>query len=308
MDWSTRRDRLPLDRLRAVAVTHWQADLATVTLVNAGVNVIVRFVDVSGRVLYLRAAHPSIRTQQQTRAAYAFMQHAAGASVPVCEVVLAKTGEMMVSVDFDDFYATVVSGVPGAPMPLDVTDTGVFAAWGRALGQLHRAAATYTPADGITYSTFTQFWENVRPVVPHARPGIQRVYAELDDWLRTLPPDDIILTHGDYRPGNVIWDGRTAWTIDFDEPVYHWAITDVARALLEYGVRPHAERQAIKAAFLRGYRSVRPLDPVWVARLPKLMQLRGTIMHLWDVQGLADDGTDANTDWALDWALKPVAW
>jgi len=306
MDWNTRRDRLTLDHLRRVAVAGWRADPVTLAVVNVGINVVARFTDVDGRGLYLRAAHPSIRTQAETHAAYEYLVHLAESDVAVCKPIPAQHGDLIAQVDFDDFYATVVTEVPGDPMRLDGTDMTVFEAWGQSLGVLHNAAATYTPSTGTTFSTFGQFWANVRPVVPLARPEIQQIYAQLDAWMQSLPDDDIILTHGDYRPGNVIWDGEIAWAVDFDEPVYNWAITDVARALLEYSDRD--DRHAIKAAFLRGYRRVRPLDVAWVARLPELMQLRGTIMHLWDLQGLADDGANSSTDWAVQWALNRVDW
>ena len=107
-------------------------------------------------------------------------------------------------------------------------------------------------------------------------PQLRRVYAELTDWMEALPPHDgrrftdgafnrllhrlnnneawrtlygrgYGLIHGDYRPGNVIWDGTTARTIDFDEPNYHWYIADVSRALMELFDQPLAQRRKFGA-------------------------------------------------------------
>lgn len=77
-----------------------------------------------------------------------------------------------------------------------------------------------------------------------------------------------MLTHGDLRPGNVIWNGGRAVVIDFDEPVWGPAALDLARAGLELS---SGHRPTLLTALLEGYRQEHPLAAVWDARLPELM-------------------------------------
>lgn len=118
----------------------------------------------------------------------------------------------------------------------------------------------------------------------------------------SLPRQDYGLIHGDYRPGNVIWDGATARTIDFDEPNYHWYIADVSRALLELTDQPLAARRRYRQEFMRGYRSQHRLDEWWVTQLPFFAQHRAMLMYAWDVQ---EGGGGSEL---LEWALERVGW
>ena len=117
-----------------------------------------------------------------------------------------------------------------------------------------------------------------------SRPKCERVYAELTAYMNSLPRHDYGLIHGDYRPGNVIWDGATARTIDFDEPNFHWYIADVSRALMELTDQPLDARRRFREAFMRGYRSRHRIDESWVTQLPFFAQHRAMLMHMWDIQ------------------------
>ena len=92
--------------------------------------------------------------------------------------------------------------------------------------------------------------------------------------MESLPLHDYGLIHGDYRPGNVIWDGTSARAIDFDEPNFHWYIADVSRALLELWDQPLAERRKFRQAFMRGYLKEHTIDEWWVSQLPYFAQHR----------------------------------
>ena len=117
-----------------------------------------------------------------------------------------------------------------------------------------------------------------------------------------LPAQDYGLIHGDYRPGNVIWDGTIARTIDFDEPNFHWYIADVSRALMELRAQPLPERIKYRQAFMRGYLREHSIDEWWVGQLPYFAQHRALLMHAWDLQ---EGGCWSEL---ADWALGRVGW
>jgi Ser/Thr protein kinase RdoA (MazF antagonist) len=64
---------------------------------------------------------------------------------------------------------------------------------------------------------------------------IQDLYQAIDNSFRAFPVNsqNFGLTHGDHRPGNVLYDGKQVHPIDFDEPVYHWYMADIAKPFLD---------------------------------------------------------------------------
>ncbi len=120
--------------------------------------------------------------------------------------------------------------------------------------------------------------------------------------MECLPRRDYGLTHGDYRPGNVVWDGQVARTIDFDEPNFHWLIADVARALMELRDLPLARRRRHREEFLRGYRAEREIEPFRVGQLPYFVQHRALLMRAWDLQ---EGGSWREAE---AWSLERVGW
>ena len=93
------------------------------------------------------------------------------------------------------------------------------------------------------------------------------------------------------HPANAFWDGRRVTIIDFDEPVYNWIWVDFGRALLDFYRRPPRARRQLHDALLAGYGEIRAIDAELHEQLPRFMQLRGLMMHLWS---LADEGTIAS--------------
>lgn len=91
-------------------------------------------------------------------------------------------------------------------------------------------------------------------------------WAEVRQALGGLPQtrDSFGLVHYDFEPDNVFWDGesQSCAAIDFEDGMYHFFLVDVEQALDELtGIVPVHWRSGAKDAFLRGYESVRALEP-----------------------------------------------
>ncbi len=87
---------------------------------------------------------------------------------------------------------------------------------------------------------------------------------------------DLALVHADLHPGNVLFHAGRARPIDFDDCGYAPLRYDVAVALWELRYRP--DYDAYRAAFLAGYRSVRPLD---ADDIDDFIALREVAFGLW---------------------------
>ena len=284
MSWGHTLRQLDHKAIPAFAAAFWGADQDSVRLVSDGFNVVFRFVT-DGQAHYLRVNHPDCLTYPgKFPAAVDFLRHVSKSGASVCRPVPSLTGHWIETLP-SGYMATVVQEVPGSEIPLSETDPAVFHAWGRSLGSLHNASESYVPAAGMRFLTADELWQETSECLfPHDQAGREE-FRQIDAWLKAMPERtsaDYGMTHSDFRPGNMRWDGETVWIIDFDEPVYHWYVSDLARALLEYSDRPIEERRMISDQIVSGYRAVRPLDGFWLDNLSWFVRLKNLAMYAWD--------------------------
>jgi Ser/Thr protein kinase RdoA (MazF antagonist) len=272
------------------AAQQFGGDPDDLRLINAGFNTVYR----SGQMA-LRLVNQAYRDLNSLMPPLAWLRHLATAGASVCGPLSTPDGRWIVDVEQDSatFLATAVRWVQG-PRLSDLPPTPeLYCEYGRSIGRLHRANHNF----------------NLPPGTPHMlEPGAEGVFARWD-WLwqraaghlggvqvleqafERLTPlvlawvkEGQTLTHGDLRPGNVIWhaESKRAVIIDFDEPVIGPAALDLARAALEL---QKVERPALIAALLKGYRLEYELAAVWDARIPALIAARAALMTAWNVEG-----------------------
>ena len=301
-NWFRVRDSFDRRQVAHLIGERWGGDPSSVLFISADYNIVFRY-ERAGRGYYLRICHEVLHPLPEARAVMRFLRYLDSRRVPVGAPIPSLRGQCIERLD-GGFFASAQREAPGDLMEAHVDDIGVYEAWGRSLGKLHAASRSYQPDEVSDYEfpTVQRFWKNIAPTIEKASPQLRKVYAELSDWMENLPKYDYGLIHGDYRPGNVLWDGATAWTIDFDEPNFHWYVADICRALLELWGRPLEERREKRKEFMRGYLREHEIDEFWVGQLPFFAQHRAMLMHAWDVQegGSWDDGRL--------WALERVGW
>ena len=301
-EWHKKRDGFDQGLLPALIRELWRGDPASLRWISQDYNIVFRF-EAGGCGYYLRVCHISLHTLPEARQVLGFLRFLAAQGVPVGEPIPSVNGRYL-EVLGDGYFAAAQKEAPGQTMEGFMLERSVYEAWGQSLGKLHAASRRYRPDPAIDYEfpSVQQFWRNIAPTVAGASVEIQRVYAELTEYMAGLPRRDYGLIHGDYRPGNVIWDGQTARTIDFDEPNYHWYIADVCRALLELWDQPAKARREFRGAFMRGYMREHQIDEWWVSQLPYFAQHRALLMHAWDVQEGGSWGE------VVKWVVERVEW
>lgn len=301
-DWQIKRDSFDHRTVPSLVRERWNGDPESLRPISQDYNIVFRF-EAQGRGYYLRIGHSVLHPLPKARQVMGFLRYLAASDVPVGAPAPSLRGRYIEPLG-GGYYAAAQREAPGSEMTRHRLDLSVYEAWGQSLGKLHAASRRYQPDPAIDYRfpTVQRFWKNIAPTVRASSPDLQRVYAELTEYMCSLPLRDYGLIHGDYRPGNVIWDGATARTIDFDEPNYHWYIADVSRALMELSDQPHQRRRAFRDAFMAGYLSEHEIDDFWLTQLPRFGQHRALLMHMWDVQ---EGGSWSEI---VRWVLRPVAW
>lgn len=105
--------------------------------------------------------------------------------------------------------------------------------------------------------------------------------VRLRDQIASLPQIDAEpqLIHNDYRASNVLTAGSEILAvIDFDEVAWDYCVNDLANAFVLLSTRFtnwQPTPASVRATFLEGYQSVRPLTPLEHQWLQALVLWRG---------------------------------
>lgn len=145
-------------------------------------------------------------------------------------------------------------------------------------------ASTILDADGLWGD-----WRLAPGVNESNRPVLDRLNSILWQRLATygMGADRYGLIHADMRLGNLLVDGGKVTLIDFDDCGFCWFAYDFAAAISFHETNPAIP--ALRAAWIEGYRRVRPLTDEDVAAIDSLVMLRRMALLAW-IGSHADTG------------------
>lgn len=153
--------------LAEAAAARWGRDPGSPRYVRVSANAVFTFRR-DGRPLVLRLTPPGSRAPAALEAECAFVGHLAARGVPVARPVPASTGALVETVpgELGPWHAVVFDRLPGVHPEVGGLSPVGFARWGRALGELHRAAQGWPALAGPSRSPP---YRPPRP--PHTRRG-----------------------------------------------------------------------------------------------------------------------------------------
>ncbi|MHA6692813.1 phosphotransferase enzyme family protein [Devosia sp. A449] len=191
-----------------------------------------------------------------------------------------------------DRLAVLFRHIPGSEPTPDDNLEGLFGTLGTYAATMHQhvsnwqrppgferqvwQAATILDADGL--------WGDWR-IAPGVNDRIRSTLDRLDStlWLRLAEygtgADRYGLIHADMRLGNLLVDGDRVTLIDFDDSGFCWFTYDFAAAISFH--ETHKTVPALKAAWLQGYQTVRPLQPADIAAIDSMIMLRRMALLAW---------------------------
>lgn len=248
------------------------------------------------RIVIARIPRRGIPRFQMERAV---MSAAREAGIPVPEVleILNEEGP-----EAPIMLLSHVRGLPLDAMAADLQEeerTIVSLAAGRALGMIHslNVGTGYGNLDddlqGSSESLEGWFIQQLEPAIERAEEalhgddaalaGLHRTVTFLTDNRDVLAREDAVLLHGDYRPGNLLFDDSDL------TGVIDWEAAKRGPAALDFGWWDWAVRHSSPAiaadALVDGYLQVRPLDMGSLDELRAVTLARITIGHLdWAVR------------------------
>lgn len=124
-------------------------------------------------------------------------------------------------------------------------------------------------------------WRDAPGVTPVMRPVLERLETTVTTRLRAFGkgPDRFNLIHADMRLANLIIGPDGTRLIDFDDCGFSWFLYDFAAAISFIETDPRIPD--LKAAWLRGYRSVRALSSEDEAEIDTFIMLRRMALLAW---------------------------
>ena len=127
-------------------------------------------------------------------------------------------------------------------------------------------------------------WGNWRDA-PQVTPDVKAVLEAVEATIRTRLaaygkfPDRYNLIHADMRLANLLLDANGTRLIDFDDCGYGWLMYDFAAAISFIEDDPRIPD--CKAAWLKGYQTVRPLSAEDLAEIDTFVMLRRMALLAW---------------------------
>ena len=124
-------------------------------------------------------------------------------------------------------------------------------------------------------------WRDAPEVDETVSPTLEKVEATIRARLGAFgkAPDRFNLIHADMRLANLLVDGSRTRLIDFDDCGWGWFLYDFAAAISFIEDDPRIPD--LKAAWVRGYRSVREMSAEEEAEIDTFMMLRRMALLAW---------------------------
>lgn len=292
------------ERLAREALAYWQLQDAGLRLLKMRENAVFEIQTPEGRRHVIRIHRAGYHSDAELRSELQWMSALAVGGVEVPQLIPTPAGEDFIVLERDYI---------GEPRQIDVFDwiegrqlgsvedglagdrdtlCNNFSMIGALAARVHNISAAWDIPAGFTRHAWDtqglvgespfwgRFWElptltaGERDLMLRAR---ERIRRDLGEYGQSADTYGII--HADIVPENVLVDGEQLRLIDFDDAGFGWHLFEIATSL--YFSKGIEHFDALKAALLTGYQSVRPLSQRDLDFLPLFMLARGTTYLGW---------------------------
>lgn len=311
--------------LATEAATHWPQITSAPVLVMHRENTVFR-VETSAGPHALRLHRPGYHADAVLQSELDWMAMLSRAGMQVPQPAVSRTGESLVTLEGPQLRkASLLSWLPGKPMgesrqPLAFAGparTALFGQIGAQMARMHALADGWRlpagferprwDAEGLIGDTpfWGPFWAIDASPEDVALLHAARAQARAALASYVAEGADYGLIHADLVRENVLVDADRLHFIDFDDCGFGFRMFDIATTLLKNLDEPDAE--ALQAALLYGYTSIRPLRPADLAMLDLFVVLRSLTYLGWANSRPNDPGIQARAARFLATAKRVIA-
>ena len=319
------------DRLAAAAeaaLPKWPLpDGASVRLINVSEN-ITYLVETDRPIAVLRCHRPGYNDRRAIECELAWAEalgRDGGVATPAA--IPGRNGnpiQTLTAPGLTDRFAVLFHYIPGAAPDETRTLTPEFERLGEIAARAHLHAMAWKrpePFRRLTWNVDTILgpaahwgdWREAPNLSPADAASLEAAEAEIRRRLGAYGAgaDRYGLIHADMRLANLIIQDGEPRLIDFDDCGFGWFMYDFAAAISF--IEDRADIPELKAAWLKGYRRVRPLPDRDAVEIDTMIMLRRLALLAWigshieapEPQALAPDFTRVSAGLARRW-LAPV--
>lgn len=272
---------------------------SSVELCNVSENHTYRVDDPgTGSRFALRVHRPGYHTRAEIESELSWIDAlSADGVVQTPGVVRATDGERVVSVagpELGERNVVLFEWLAGAEPDLDSGESAAaqFETLGAVSARMHEHARSWLRPAEFTRSSWDYDgtlgangpwgrWQDGLGVGPEERRQLERLDATIAARLQAYGQGNrrFGLVHADIRLANLLMDGDRVRVIDFDDCGFSWYMYDFATTVSF--IEDHPRVPELRAAWLRGYRSVTELDPSDEAELETFVMLRRLMLLAW---------------------------
>ena len=258
----------------------WEHDKGTAKYLRASANFQFTFQKAGGRY-FLRFNHSTERAMDRICAEVDYINYLSSQGFTIAKPVPSIAGHFVESAPTSQgvFHAVVFEELAGMQFEIEELTPEIFTRWGKALGELHKAAQGYQAVGRPTWKDHLTMVSEYLPVTEQAAQAILR---DLQEQLTRLSirEGNYGLVHFDFELDNIVWDGDEVGIIDFDDSAYYWFVADIAFALRDL-FEDSAEKVDLRNEsfqnFLAGYRLVRDITQEELELIPMFLRLHNLI-------------------------------
>lgn len=204
-----------------------------------------------------------------------YIRYLKSAGYPALETIPSKEGQELVeaSTPWGTYYAVAFKRVSGQPLSACSFTPELSQLYGQHLGKLHKLSADYQPIQYRRSAHDELFnWIRVQLKAYNAHPSALVELDQLKDAFSHLPKTSRTygLIHYDFEFDNVFYDvdQHQISVIDFDDMMYHFYGMDIFIALTNIDEEVHEPTDALKDAFIKGYKHYYEFDEAIYAHFP----------------------------------------
>lgn len=232
----------------------------------------------------LRVGHSLRKSEPLIQGELDWINYLAAGGVSVARAIPSERGNLVETVEDGQggqFLATAFVKAQGQ-RPWELWTPTLYETYGQQLGKMHALTENYQPGD-VSWKRpewDDAIFEFVESYLPASESVAKEKYRAVCAHLNGLPRDKNTygLMHQDAHGSNFLVDETGQITLfDFDDCAYSWFSNDIAIVLFyivmdadDWG----AFTREFMTHFLRGYRRVYSLDPIWLKEIPHFLKLR----------------------------------
>jgi Ser/Thr protein kinase RdoA (MazF antagonist) len=284
------------------ALLNWSGSFRDIELIKYRENAVFSVRNDTGERFALRVHRAGYHSDAELRSELQWMSALAEAGIRVPFIVPARSGAIFVKVALSTmpvFQVDMLGWLNGEPVgsvegmsTLCIEELcALYDQAGQLAAHLHdHGNGWQPPADFTRHAWDTNgligphpFWGAFRelPALAEHLELIEAVCRKAETQLETIGRSAQVygMIHADFVPENLLLAESSLMLIDFDDAGFGWHMFELATALYFHLDTPHFE--AIRAALLAGYQSVRPLSDAYVQQLPLFLLLRSITYLSW---------------------------